>query len=118
VSVNDACGLMQMLPETFEWMQQKEPGAQAYTREDLFDPAISIRYGTYFLRVLMERFGNLEAVAAAYHAGPTAVARWLDDPKYSADGVHLDRIPYSDTAHYVRKITRSYVIYHDILRVQ
>ena len=118
VSVNDACGLMQMLPDTFEWMQRKHPGERQYGREDLFDPEISIRYGTYFLSVLMERFGNIEAVAAAYHAGPNAVARWLADPAYSADGIHLDRIPYKDTAHYVQKITRSYVIYHDILRVQ
>ncbi len=118
VSVDDACGLMQMLPDTFEWMQRKHPGERKYVREDLFDPDISVRYGTYFLSVLLERFDNIEAVAAAYHAGPNAVARWLADPAYSADGVHLDRIPYGDTAHYVRKIMRSYVIYHDILRVQ
>ncbi len=118
VSVNDACGLMQMLPSTFEWMQWKLPGERKYVRADLFDPEISIQYGTYFLSVLLERFGTIEAVAAAYHAGPGAVERWLKNPDYSADGVHLDRIPYVDTAHYVKKITRSYVIYHDILRVQ
>lgn len=118
VSVNDACGLMQMLPSTFEWMQWKLPGERPYKRTDLFDPEISIQYGTFFLSDLMKRFGNMEAVAAAYHAGPNAVARWLQDPAYSADGVHLDRIPYVDTAHYVQKITRAYVIYHDILRVQ
>jgi soluble lytic murein transglycosylase len=118
VSVDDACGLMQMLPSTLEWMQWKLPGEREYVRADLFDPEISIRYGTYFLRELMNRFGNIEAVAAAYHAGPGAVARWLKNPDYSADGIHLDRIPYVDTAHYVKKITRAYVIYHDILRVQ
>lgn len=118
VSVNDACGLMQMLPSTFEWMQWKLPGERKYGRTDLFDPEINIQYGTYFLSVLTARFGNIEAVAAAYHAGPNAVEKWLKNPEYSADGVHLDRIPYVDTAHYVKKIARSYVIYHDVLRVQ
>ena len=118
VSVNDACGLMQMLPETLVWMQRKNPGERAYVREDLFDPEISINYGTYFLDMLMEQFGNMEAAAAAYHAGPSAVRKWLKDPRYSVDGVHLDQIPYEDTAYYVKKITYSYTIYHRILRVE
>ncbi|MBQ9081913.1 MAG: lytic transglycosylase domain-containing protein [Clostridia bacterium] len=118
VSVNDACGLMQMLPDTFAWMQRKNPGERAYVREDLFDPEISIRYGVYFLDMLLERFGSVEEAAAAYHAGPSAVDRWLANPEYSADGVHLDRIPYEDTAHYVKKITSYYAIYSRILRAQ
>ena len=32
---------------------------------------------------------------------------WLADKDYSSDGVHLDVIPISDTAHYVNKIDRA-----------
>ena len=32
---------------------------------------------------------------------------WLADKEYSSDGVHLDVIPISDTAHYVNKIDRA-----------
>lgn len=116
VSVDDACGLMQMLPDTFEWMQRHRPGERAYVREDLFDPEISIEYGAFFLDMLVERFGSVELAAAAYHAGPAAVDRWLQDPDYSPDGQVLEEIPYRDTAHYVKKITFYHAIYLRLLR--
>ena len=38
VSVNDACGLMQLLPSTLDWLQQLTPEEDHYVRADLFDP--------------------------------------------------------------------------------
>ncbi len=48
---------------------------------------------------------------AAYHAGRGQVNEWLADSSISADGVHLDTIPISDTAHYVDKITKAIDVY-------
>ena len=111
VSVNDACGLMQLLPSTLDWLQTLTPGDDRYTRDDLFDPAVNVRYGAYFLAQLQSRFGDIATVAAAYHAGLNGVQRWLQNPAYSADGVRLDHIPYADTAQYVLRIVRNYEIY-------
>ena len=44
---------------------------------DPFDPASAIPASARFLNELRLRFGNLGLAAAAYNAGPTAVAHWL-----------------------------------------
>jgi hypothetical protein len=44
---------------------------------DPFDPASAIPASARFLNELRLRFGNLGLAAAAYNAGPTALARWL-----------------------------------------
>ena len=74
---------------------------------DMYDAQTNIRYGCYLLGYLMDEFGSVEVAAAAYHAGRGNVNSWLSDKKYSADGVHLDNIPISDTAHYVNNITKA-----------
>ena len=112
VSVNDACGLMQILPATFEWLQTKDAADETYVREDLFTPEVNIRYGVLYLSILQEQFGTLQATAAGYHAGMGAVERWLQEEEYSSDGKILERIPYRDTARYVRKIEKTYQIYN------
>jgi hypothetical protein len=44
---------------------------------DPFDPASAIPASARFLNELTLRFGNFGLAAAAYNAGPTALARWL-----------------------------------------
>jgi soluble lytic murein transglycosylase len=45
--------------------------------EDLADPDINIRYGTFYLDHLLELYaGNEVAALAAYNAGPTRVNGW------------------------------------------
>lgn len=114
VSGDDACGLMQLLPSTLEWLQTLTPEDDHYVRADLFDPEINIRYGVYFLSILFEKFTEPDTVAAAYHAGLNGVQRWLRNPEYSADGVTLQKIPYADTAQYVAKIRRCCEIYRSL----
>ena len=98
-----AKGLMQMMPATFGEMQGYLK--ENYAEEALFDPEISIRYGTYYLSRMYKHFGNWETAFAAYNAGPTIVSKWLNDPAYSTDGKTLSHIPYSETSHYVKKVS-------------
>ena len=42
---------------------------ESYTLEDLWDPAVNIRYGTMLLAVLYEEFGQWNTAYAAYNAG-------------------------------------------------
>lgn len=101
-----ARGLMQIMEDTFDWIKFKSDDESA-VYGDMYDAETNIRYGCYLLGYLMDEFGSVEVAAAAYHAGRGNVNSWLSDKKYSADGVHLDNIPISDTAHYVNKITKA-----------
>lgn len=112
VSSAGARGLMQITPETFEWLQTKT--GETLTDDDLFNPDVSIKYGTLFLSILIQRFDNTDTVAAAYNAGMNAVAAWLENPEYSDDGITLKDIPYSETSYYVVKINRALAQYKDL----
>lgn len=101
-----ARGLMQIMEDTFDWIKFKSDDEDA-VYYDMYDAETNIRYGCYLLGYLMDEFGSVEVAAAAYHAGRGNVNSWLSDKKYSSDGVHLDNIPISDTAHYVNKITKA-----------
>lgn len=114
VSGDDACGLMQLLPSTLEWLQTLTPEDDHYVRADLFDPEINVRYGVYFLSILFQKFTEPDTVAAAYHAGMNGVQNWLQNSEYSADGKTLQKIPYADTAQYVKRIHERYAIYRKL----
>lgn len=109
ISSADARGLMQITPETFEWLQTKT--GEKLELDALFEPEVSVRYGTLFLSILSERFENLEAIVAAYNAGINAVTGWLADSRYSDDGKTLKAIPYEETEYYVVKIKRALEYY-------
>lgn len=114
VSSANAMGLMQITPETFSWLQSK-------LKEDLPDEALfnedtAIRYGTYFLHLLLEKFGDTGTAAAAYHAGMNRVDQWLEDRELSPDGKVLSSIPYNDTAYYVHKIEKAVDVYSKIYK--
>lgn len=115
VSRADARGLMQMTEETFEWLQTKT-GDTGLITDDLFDPEVSIRYGVKLLSLNLQEFGDEAAAVAAYHAGRTAVAGWLKNEEYSADGNTLDAIPYAETRAYVERVQKTRKIYETIYR--
>ncbi|MBQ2848309.1 MAG: lytic transglycosylase domain-containing protein [Clostridia bacterium] len=112
VSDADAVGLMQMTPETFEWIKTK------LGEEDkdlsLYDPETSVKYGTFFLGYLLDEFENTDTVLAAYHAGRGRVNGWLEDEKISSDGKTLNEIPIPETAHYVKKVNKALNVYNNL----
>lgn len=100
-----AIGLMQLLPDSFDWIQRVEEGEEIYSHEALLDPSVNIRYGSLTLKYLLDRFdGNEKAAIAAYNAGPGNVDIWLEDERYSRDGKNLDEIPFDETRSYVSKV--------------
>ncbi len=110
VSGVGARGLMQIMEETFDWIKYRL-GDEETEYSDMFNPEDNIRYGCYLLGYLHEQFENTDTAMAAYHAGVNRVSGWLDDPEISKDGIHLDTIPISDTAHYVDKINKAMETY-------
>lgn len=105
-----ACGVMQMMPTSFEWLQEKRGCAGQYTQEDLFNPEICIDYGCYLLKYFYDFYGTERSAVAAYNAG-FVVGDWLNDPNYSSDGVNLDSIPYPETSNYVDKVESAKEMY-------
>ena len=102
-----ACGLMQILPSTAEFIAEKHD-IESY---DLYNAQDNIRLGCLYLKYLEGRFSRLNTVLAAYNAGEGTVSDWLKNEKYSSDGVSLRDIPYSETKKYVKKIEKYYKNY-------
>lgn len=112
VSYLDARGLMQIMPETFLWLQEKR--GEKLSEESIFEPETAIDYGCYFYGILLGQFGDEATAVAAYHAGAGSVEEWLNDEKYSADGKTLSDIPYPSTKKYVDKVMRVKNIYQKL----
>jgi soluble lytic murein transglycosylase len=75
-----AMGLMQIEPVTAETIA-RQTGGTAFRVSDLYDPEVNIRYGAWYLRRLIDRYGNERLALAAYNAGETTVDRWLREGK-------------------------------------
>ncbi|WP_029074377.1 lytic transglycosylase domain-containing protein [Kaistia adipata] len=67
-----AQGIAQFMPGTAD-----EQGL-----DDPFDPELAIPASAKYLKSLRNRFGNFGLAAAAYNAGPTRLAKWLDSGGY------------------------------------
>lgn len=106
-----AIGLMQIMPETGEWIGHKINPELAYSLDMLEDPATNIEYGCWYLSFLSERFdGRLIEIISAYNAGHGTVEDWLNDSRFSQNG-QLTIIPYDDTARYYEKVVAAYQNY-------
>jgi soluble lytic murein transglycosylase len=106
-----ALGLMQIIPPTGDRIAAAL-GVVGFEPVKLYDPALNIRFGTWYLRSLVERFAGSRPLAiASYNAGPEAVTRWLGrDGALPADEF-VDSVPYGETRRYLRRVLRSYQMY-------
>lgn len=108
----DARGLMQITDETFQWIKSKIAPNEDISFEDLYDPEINIRFGSYYFARCMTRYNNhVGTAAAAYHSGWGTVDKLLKNEKYSDDGINLHTYPYEQMGLYVQKIGRAYSRY-------
>lgn len=109
-----ARGLMQITEETFDWIKTKIAPAENVTFDDLYDPELNIRFGSYFVAYCLLRYEDLATAAAAYHNGVGAVDKLLEDESYSSDGKTLNEFPYPQMRQYVRKILNNYQRYSEL----
>jgi soluble lytic murein transglycosylase len=97
-----AVGLMQLLPETANGIALRT-GGERFVVSDLRNPEINVRYGSWYLDHLRERYdGDLRLALAAYHAGQGNVDRWLDEG---------GGIAFPETRAYVDEVERVRRIY-------
>lgn len=115
VSSVGARGLMQMTEETFEWIKSKLAPGEDITFDDLYDPDCAVRFGAYYLRLCLDRYGgDVATAAAAYHSGWGTVDSLLHHEDYTGDGKTLPVFPYSNMNHYVEKILHGYERYTEL----
>jgi peptidoglycan lytic transglycosylase len=77
-SSSGAIGLMQLLPDTAKGIAV-HTGGQKFVVEDLYDPEINVRYGSFYLRRLLRKYGDERLALAAYNAGQANVDRWIEE---------------------------------------
>jgi len=93
-----ARGLMQVTPATAELIEGLS-GGSTFETEDLSNPDINIRYGTFYLRYLLDKFDQNEVAAlAAYNGGETNVAAW------GGSDLTREDIEFEETRNYVDNV--------------
>jgi soluble lytic murein transglycosylase len=74
-SSSGAIGLMQLTPATAKGIAQRTGGSR-FQLSDLYDPELNVRYGSWYLRHLLDRYdGDLRLALAAYNGGQGNVDR-------------------------------------------
>ena len=105
-----ARGLMQVMPATGRALARLE--GVSYRASRLYDPGVSIRFGTRYLRQLLEQFASRPELAlAGYNAGPHRVKDWTDMNMTIPAEVFIEEIPFTETRNYVKLILRNEMIY-------
>ncbi len=77
-SSSGAIGLMQLLPDTAKGIAV-HTGGKEFVVEDLYDPEINVRYGSFYLRRLLRKYDDERLALAAYNAGQANVDRWIEE---------------------------------------
>jgi soluble lytic murein transglycosylase len=102
-----ARGLMQITPEAAKEIERLS-GGTTFKLEDLSDPEINIRYGTFLLAELLHRYeGDVVAALAAYNAGPANVDRW------GGSDLNISDIRFPETRAYVEGVLEKQGEYRD-----
>jgi soluble lytic murein transglycosylase len=100
-SPTGALGLMQLQPDTAKGIALRT-GGHKFVVSDLYNPEINIRYGAWYLRHLLDKYGDEQTALAAYNAGQANVNEWIDQGK---------GIAFAETRHYVSRVERLKDIY-------
>ena len=93
-SSSGAIGLMQLQPATAEGIALRTGGSE-FQVHDLYDPEINVRYGSWYLRHLLDKYRNERLALAAYNAGQRNVDEWEAAGK---------GIQFGETRHYVSRV--------------
>lgn len=104
-SVVGATGLMQVMPDTADWIQDKtDIEITALDR-----PEDNIKLGTWYLDYTHEEYGNHSLYAvASYNAGPSNVTDWIARNNYSSEDDFAEKIPFPETKQYIRAVFGGY----------
>ncbi len=95
-SDSGAVGLMQLKPETAQGIAIRT-GGHRFQTADLYNPEINIRYGSWYLRHLLNKYGDEKTALAAYNAGQRNVDTWRRQGRgiqFSETRAYVDRVEH------------------------
>lgn len=108
-----ASGLMQVMPATATWTARKLD--IPYQPELLTDRQTNLKLGAGYLKLVLDDFQGMQALAAAaYNAGPGRPRRWREGPRMEA-AAWVENIPFNETRDYVKKVLSNAVVYSHLL---
>jgi soluble lytic murein transglycosylase len=95
-SSSGAIGLMQLRPQTAEGIAIRTGGTH-FQVSDLYNPEINVRYGSWYLRHLLDKYGDEKDALAAYNAGQRNVDEWRSEGKgiqFPETRAYVDRVEH------------------------
>jgi soluble lytic murein transglycosylase len=98
-SSSGAVGLMQLMPQTAEGIAARTGGTK-FQLDDLLDPELNVRYGAWYLRYLLDRYGDERLALAAYNAGQRTVDEWRQEGsgiRFPETRAYVDRVEHLKT---------------------
>lgn len=117
-SPKGAMGLMQMMPETAEWVASQMEFTD-FSLSQLDNPEVSIRLGTWYLSSLKREFNSNEVlILAAYNGGRGNVKHWMGQYQWSFDFNGIERIPFRETREYVKRVLKSKARYQELYQAE
>jgi len=115
VSPSGAVGLMQIMPTTALAFKTPGNGEIYEIKERLKNPEINIHLGVkHFKDMLVLYNGDIVYSVAAYNAGSGNVNRWLKTSGGISKDLFIEKIPFSETREYVKKVLAGIEIYKRI----
>jgi soluble lytic murein transglycosylase len=119
ISSKGAIGLMQIMPDTAEWITDLSAGSSKDIASRLTIPEVNIQIGIWYVSSLQKQFeqrlatmesnqDRIALVAAAYNAGPGNVNKWLQEGIWDGSYGELALIPFGETRHFVQRILYYY----------
>ncbi len=109
LSSSNAQGLMQVIPSTWDWLAE----LQRETPGEPFDISTNVRYGSFYLRWLLNYLGgDPELVIASYNRGQGYIKRLYESSLVSANKDELYReIDALETREYLQRVSENYEVY-------
>jgi soluble lytic murein transglycosylase len=95
-SSSGAIGLMQLRPQTAKGIAIRTGGTH-FRVSDLYNPEINVRYGSWYLRHLLDKYGDERDALAAYNAGQRNVDEWRAEGKdiqFPETRAYVDRVEH------------------------
>ena len=104
VSPVGAIGMMQIMPETGEWIAG-QMGMKDYSIHSLYNPGINIRMGCWYLSELKYEFkDNMLLMLMAYNAGRGNTHGWMAANGWDYTFGEIKEIPYTESRNYVASV--------------
>ena len=103
-----AVGLMQLMPETAKEINRIK-GLGMQSLEELKNSDTNMKLGNFYYSFLLNNLSQNNILSvASYNGGIGSINRWKAGLEYRDIDEFVEKIPYTETKNYVKKVFRTY----------